>query len=176
MSRGPAVATKRRVDPGGPKVSEKLEGLLTAPVGSPEEELSEIVVRGAEEDLGAMIAKVRPRGLEEDELSSSDRSGEHSEVIARSPGRSSAERRPAARELSAEPSLDSLRLYLRTIGRVPLLTADEEIALAKRIERGDVAAKEHMIEANLRLVVSIAKGYVGRGLRCSTSSRRARSG
>ena len=137
---------------------------MTAPVGSPEEELSEIVVRGAEEDLGAMIAKVRPRGLEEDELSSSDRSGEHSEVIARSPGRSSAERRPAARELSAEPSLDSLRLYLRTIGRVPLLTADEEIALAKRIERGDVAAKEHMIEANLRLVVSIAKGYVGRGL------------
>jgi RNA polymerase primary sigma factor len=63
-----------------------------------------------------------------------------------------------------EPSVDSLRLYLRAIGRVPLLTADEEVALAKRIERGDVAAKQHMVEANLRLVVSIAKGYVGRGL------------
>jgi RNA polymerase primary sigma factor len=67
-------------------------------------------------------------------------------------------------ELGAESSLDSLRLYLRSIGRVPLLSAEEEVCLAKRIERGDVAAKQHMVEANLRLVVSIAKGYVGRGL------------
>jgi RNA polymerase primary sigma factor len=67
-------------------------------------------------------------------------------------------------DLTVEPSLDSLRLYLRSIGRVPLLCAMEEVALAKRIERGDVAAKQHMVEANLRLVVSIAKGYVGRGL------------
>jgi RNA polymerase primary sigma factor len=66
--------------------------------------------------------------------------------------------------LTVEPSLDSLRLYLRSIGRVPLLNAEEEVALAKRIERGDIAAKQHMVEANLRLVVSIAKGYVGRGL------------
>ena len=67
-------------------------------------------------------------------------------------------------DLTVEPSLDSLRLYLRSIGRVPLLTADEEVALAKRIERGDMAAKQQMVEANLRLVVSIAKGYLGRGL------------
>ncbi len=67
-------------------------------------------------------------------------------------------------DLNVEPSLDSLRLYLRSIGRVPLLSADEEVSLAKRIERGDVSAKQHMVEANLRLVVSIAKGYVGRGL------------
>jgi len=67
-------------------------------------------------------------------------------------------------DLSVEPSLDSLRLYLRAIGRVPLLSAEEEVVLAKRIERGDMAAKQHMVEANLRLVVSIAKGYVGRGL------------
>ena len=67
-------------------------------------------------------------------------------------------------DLTVEPSLDSLRLYLRSIGRVPLLSADEEVALAKRIERGDIAAKQHMVEANLRLVVSIAKGYMGRGL------------
>ncbi len=72
-------------------------------------------------------------------------------------------RRPEV-DLAVEPSLDSLRLYLRSIGRVPLLSAEEEVALAKRIERGDVAAKQHMVEANLRLVVSIAKGYVGRGL------------
>src|SRR5689334_20703067 len=67
-------------------------------------------------------------------------------------------------DLTVEPSLDSLRLYLREIGKVPLLTADQEVYLAKRIERGDMAAKTQMIEANLRLVVSIAKGYLGRGL------------
>jgi RNA polymerase primary sigma factor len=67
-------------------------------------------------------------------------------------------------DLTVEPSLDSLRLYLGSIGRVPLLTAEEEVSLAKRIERGDIAAKQHMVEANLRLVVSIAKGYIGRGL------------
>ncbi|MCW3007496.1 MAG: rpoD [Solirubrobacterales bacterium] len=67
-------------------------------------------------------------------------------------------------DLTVEPSLDSLRLYLRSIGRVPLLTAQEEVSLAKRIERGDMAAKQQMVEANLRLVVSIAKGYLGRGL------------
>ena len=73
---------------------------------------------------------------------------------------------PAPRELdlTVEPSLDSLRLYLRSIGRVPLLTAAEEVGLAKRIERGDMSAKQQMVEANLRLVVSIAKGYLGRGL------------
>src|SRR5215210_7723585 len=64
-------------------------------------------------------------------------------------------------DLTVEPSLDSLRLYLREIGRVPLLTADQEVYLAKRIERGDMSAKTHMIEANLRLVVSIAKSYLG---------------
>jgi RNA polymerase primary sigma factor len=67
-------------------------------------------------------------------------------------------------DLTVEPSLDSLRLYLRSIGRVPLLTADREVWLAQRIERGDLVAKQEMVEANLRLVVSIAKGYLGRGL------------
>ncbi len=67
-------------------------------------------------------------------------------------------------DLTVEPSLDSLRLYLREIGKVQLLTADQEVTLAKRIERGDMGAKTAMIEANLRLVVSIAKGYLGRGL------------
>jgi RNA polymerase primary sigma factor len=67
-------------------------------------------------------------------------------------------------DLTVEPSLDSLRLYLRSIGRVNLLTADQEVELARRIERGDMLAKQQMIEANLRLVVSIAKSYLGRGL------------
>jgi len=71
---------------------------------------------------------------------------------------------PTSVDLTIDPSLDSLRMYLREIGRVPLLTAGQEVSLAKRIERGDMTAKNEMIEANLRLVVSIAKGYLGRGL------------
>jgi len=67
-------------------------------------------------------------------------------------------------DLSVEPSLDSLGLFMREIGRVPLLRADQEVTLAKRVERGDMAAKTQMIEANLRLVVAIAKPHLGRGL------------
>ena len=59
---------------------------------------------------------------------------------------------------------DAVRLYLRTIGRVPLLTREDEVRLAKRIEMNDMTAKNSLIEANLRLVVSIAKRYSGRGL------------
>ena len=59
---------------------------------------------------------------------------------------------------------DPVRMYLKEIGKVPLLTADEEIELAKRMEEGDVDAKHRLCEANLRLVVSIAKRYVGRGM------------
>ncbi|MFB5069527.1 MAG: RNA polymerase sigma factor RpoD [Aerococcus sanguinicola] len=59
---------------------------------------------------------------------------------------------------------DPVRMYLKEIGRVSLLTADEEVALAKRIEEGDPIAKQELAEANLRLVVSIAKRYVGRGM------------
>ncbi len=79
-------------------------------------------------------------------------------------GKRAATRRNEEIDLTVEPSLDSLRLYLRSIGRTPLLSAMEEVSLAKRIERGDMNAKQHMVEANLRLVVSIAKGYLGRGL------------
>jgi RNA polymerase primary sigma factor len=61
-------------------------------------------------------------------------------------------------------SNDPVRMYLREIGKVPLLTAAEEVSLAKRIERRDLPAKASLIEANLRLVVSVAKRYVGRGL------------
>ena len=59
---------------------------------------------------------------------------------------------------------DPVRMYLKEIGKVPLLTADEEIELAKRMEKGDEEAKKRLCEANLRLVVSIAKRYVGRGM------------
>lgn len=71
------------------------------------------------------------------------------------------------KDMSAPSSVrmnDPVRMYLKEIGRVPLLTADQEIALAKRIEAGDEEAKQELAEANLRLVVSIAKRYVGRGM------------
>ena len=65
---------------------------------------------------------------------------------------------------STPTTTDGLQLFLNGIGRYKLLTADEEVALAKRIERGDRAAKEHMVNANLRLVVSLAKRYQGHGV------------
>lgn len=71
------------------------------------------------------------------------------------------------KDMSAPSSVrmnDPVRMYLKEIGRVPLLNADQEIALAKRIEAGDEEAKQELAEANLRLVVSIAKRYVGRGM------------
>jgi RNA polymerase primary sigma factor len=64
----------------------------------------------------------------------------------------------------AEVSTDSLQLFLKDIGKVPLLTAAQEVELSKRIERGDHRAKQQMVEANLRLVVSIAKNYRNQGL------------
>jgi RNA polymerase primary sigma factor len=72
--------------------------------------------------------------------------------------------RPALDLSTREVSTDTLQLFLKDIGRVPLLTAGQEIELAKRIEKGDQRAKQHMIEANLRLVVSIAKNYRNQGL------------
>ncbi|GFZ27048.1 RNA polymerase sigma factor RpoD [Lactobacillus corticis] len=71
------------------------------------------------------------------------------------------------KDLSAPSNVrmnDPVRMYLKEIGRVPLLNADQEIELAKRIEAGDEEAKQELAEANLRLVVSIAKRYVGRGM------------
>lgn len=78
---------------------------------------------------------------------------------------------PEAKEIDLEATIskniavdDPVRMYLKEIGKVPLLTADEEKELAKRMEAGDEAAKQKLCEANLRLVVSIAKKYVGRGM------------
>jgi RNA polymerase primary sigma factor len=141
------------------------------------------------EELGHLIAEGRERGhltfeeiaatLEEVDVSK-ERLGdlhtyliEHGiDVVSRSGLTAYKEAKPALPggakkpelDLTVEPSLDSLRLYLRSIGQVELLSAEEEVELAKRIERGDMVAKQHMVEANLRLVVSIAKGYLGRGL------------
>ena len=73
-------------------------------------------------------------------------------------------RRRAQAHLKPEMSTDALQIFLKDIGRVRLLTAQEEVALAKQIERGSLEAKQQMVEANLRLVVSIAKNYRNQGL------------
>ncbi len=73
-------------------------------------------------------------------------------------------KRPDAAHQEADPTLDSLQLLLREAGRYRLLTPAEEIELAKRIEKGDLAAKDRMINSNLRLVVSNARRYQGQGL------------
>src|SRR5919198_4268228 len=67
-------------------------------------------------------------------------------------------------DLRPDMTTDSLQLFLKDIGKVRLLTAQEEVDLAKRIERGDLDAKQKMVESNLRLVVSIAKNYRNQGL------------
>ena len=145
---------------------------------------------GDSEELRSLIAQGRERGyltfehiaatLEEVEVTKEQVRDLHSYLIehgvdviaedgltaykeAKESGQPGSSKKPEL-DLTVEPSLDSLRLYLRSIGRVDLLTAEQEIELAQRIEKGDMIAKRHMVEANLRLVVSIAKGYLGRGL------------
>jgi RNA polymerase primary sigma factor len=156
-------------------------------VETPEEELQDIE---APEELRGLITLGRERGfltfeqiastLEEVEVTKEQVSGLHAqlvehgiEVLSEDGVNAFKEQRGGSNgdqpkkpelDLTIEPSLDSLRLYLRSIGKVELLTAAQEVALAKRIERGDMLAKREMVEANLRLVVSIAKGYLGRGL------------
>jgi RNA polymerase primary sigma factor len=73
-------------------------------------------------------------------------------------------RRKGRLDLKPEGTTDSLQLFLKDIGKVRLLTAQEEVALAKRIERGELDAKQRMVESNLRLVISIAKNYRNQGL------------
>jgi RNA polymerase primary sigma factor len=154
--------------------------MLTVDISLPEvEELQKLVEHGQEK--GFLTYDEIVAGLEEIELTKEQIEDfytyliDHSiELVEGETHKSPPHEQPALAEedtkaapkldLTVEPSLDSLRLYLREIGKVPLLTADQEVYLAKRIERGDMFAKTQMIEANLRLVVSIAKGYLGRGL------------
>src|SRR5918993_2607823 len=79
-------------------------------------------------------------------------------------GKKGRRRQKQALDLKPDMTTDSLQLFLKDIGKVRLLTAAEEVELAKRIERGDLDAKQKMVESNLRLVVSIAKNYRNQGL------------
>ena len=84
--------------------------------------------------------------------------------LERAPEKRGRRKSKAALDLRPDMTTDSLQLFLKDIGKVRLLTAQEEVVLAKRIERGDLDAKQKMVESNLRLVVSIAKNYRNQGL------------
>ncbi|HWM86896.1 MAG TPA: sigma-70 factor domain-containing protein, partial [Kofleriaceae bacterium] len=82
----------------------------------------------------------------------------------RAPDKRGRRKAKATIDLKPDMTTDSLQLFLKDIGKVRLLTAQEEVDLARRIERGDLDAKQKMVESNLRLVVSIAKNYRNQGL------------
>jgi len=84
--------------------------------------------------------------------------------VERAPDKRSRRKSKTTLDLRPDMTTDSLQLFLKDIGKVRLLTAQEEVDLAKRIERGDLDAKQKMVESNLRLVVSIAKNYRNQGL------------
>jgi RNA polymerase primary sigma factor len=84
--------------------------------------------------------------------------------VERAPDKRSRRKAKTTLDLKPDMTTDSLQLFLKDIGKVRLLTAQEEVDLAKRIERGDLDAKQKMVESNLRLVVSIAKNYRNQGL------------
>src|SRR6266496_821414 len=130
-----------------------------------ESEHARTFVEGAEERGFVEPAEIEAFALEHD-LGEEDAEQFQRELEATGLEiRQKAEEKPA----EAQPavligSADSLQLFLADIGRHKLLTAAEEVTLAKAIERGDLTAKRRMIESNLRLVVSIAKGYRGLGV------------
>ena len=112
--------------------------------------------------MDQLIQKVEDSGI-----SVVDENGEPSIHSLKSNQKHAEEEDVDDRDLSAPTGVkinDPVRMYLKEIGRVPLLTADEEVSLALKIEQGDQEAKQRLAEANLRLVVSIAKRYVGRGM------------
>jgi RNA polymerase primary sigma factor len=112
-----------------------------------------------EEELGGLRAELEARGVE-----LTEDGDEIAEGADNASGETDTARVRETHEASASGTTDSLTLFMNAAGRYPLLTAAEEVMLAKRVERGDKAAKERMINSNLRLVVSIAKRYQGHGL------------
>src|ERR1700738_1762270 len=93
-----------------------------------------------------------------------DRATAAGSEVERAPDKRGRRKAKTALDLKPDMTTDSLQLFLKDIGKVRLLTAQEEVDLAKRIERGDLDAKQKMVESNLRLVVSIAKNYRNQGL------------
>jgi RNA polymerase primary sigma factor len=147
---------------------EPVERETTAVRGGSPEGVFETLIAGAQES-GRLAAEDVTLALEEVEIEPTQLDEFYSrldelqiEVVEAAGEDEDADGEPAAAE--REVSTEALQLFLKDIGKVDLLTAAQEIELAKRIERGDHSAKQEMVEANLRLVVSIAKRYRNQGL------------
>jgi RNA polymerase primary sigma factor len=112
------------------------------------------------EDLYGQLEKSNVRVLSSDEILKMETDRIPEEMEKEKKGRKT--KTPSEIAVPEDASSDLVQMYLREIGRVALLTTEEEVSLAKRIEKGDMPAKQRLTEANLRLVVSIAKKYVGR--------------
>ncbi len=169
------------MDPGGPELSTRVElGSRGADVGVAGavvelEQLDTVIGGSRDRELTPRDSELTPVSVGEEQLEGFEELEDDGEPGGEDDVEAGFEEihelrarldelKHAEAESAADAGVDSLRLYLQSIGRVPLLSGAEEVALARRIERGDVAAKQQMVEANLRLVVSIAKGYMGRGL------------
>ena len=137
----------------------KLVGVLT--IGEIAGAVSELDLDEADvEELHQFFEKSEIELVEDDVTTASD-----SSKVERAPDKRGGRRKTKAQlDLRPDMTTDSLQLFLKDIGKVRLLTAQEEVDLAKRIERGDLDAKQKMVESNLRLVVSIAKNYRNQGL------------
>ena len=131
-------------------------------IGFTPEQIEDIYEFLSRSGIGAIQEREEP---DPEELKQIDDEEEDPEIKAQ------LEKDPKAKEIDLEATIsktvavdDPVRIYLKEIGKVPLLSAEEEVELAKRMEQGDEWAKQKLCEANLRLVVSIAKKYVGRGM------------
>src|SRR4029079_3314353 len=158
----PALCVSGRSTDNPPVARESRGTVLTVDIALPDvEELQKLVQDGL--DKGFLNYDEIVKGLEDVELTKEQIEDVYTYLIAHGvelvegeehkhppheqPALAEEEKIPKL-DLTVEPSLDSLRLYLREIGKVPLLTADQEVYRAKRIERGDMSAKTQMIEAN----------------------------
>ena len=141
-----------------------MEQVATAGQAAPAEGICEALIASAQETGQLASDEIGRRGRR-----ARARAGPGRGAVRRARGAPYRDRRAGRRgraevERAREVSTDALQLFLKDIGKVELLTAAQEIELAKRIERGDHRAKQEMVEANLRLVVSIAKRYRNQGL------------
>lgn len=126
----------------------KLTDELAEPFGLEKEQMDDLVQKFEDEGIGVVDENGNPLTKQLEKQEKAAEKAKKEEMIA-----------PPGVKIN-----DPVRMYLKEIGRVDLLTADEEVSLAKRIEAGEDLAKQELAEANLRLVVSIAKRYVGRGM------------
>jgi RNA polymerase primary sigma factor len=141
-----------------------IEPVLLAAFARFYEHLDANIVGPVMREVPDTIKLILAKALDE-QKQNEDEANEGEVIDLNSKGRAGkSSKKPGEEDHVKSPSMDPLQLYLRSIGKYRLLKAQEELDLARRMERGDLEAKQKMVESNLRLVVSIVKVYLGRGL------------